>query len=71
MKELESLKEMYEGKINQYLEQIDKLFQEKAEFNQQCQTFIQEDNKMNKIIRDLEERYKKDHKNSLEALAVI
>ena len=45
--------------------------QEKAEFNQQCQIFLQEDNKMNKVIKDLEERYKKDIKNAREAFLVL
>lgn len=65
------MKDHYEGKIDNYLQQIDKLLQEKGEFNQQCQIFIQEDNKMNKIIKDLEERYKKDIKNAREAFLVL
>lgn len=62
---------MNQDKINKYLEQMDGLLQEKAEFNQKFQIFLQEENKMNKIIRDLEDRYKKDLKNSMDALAVI
>lgn len=65
------MKVQFEARIDKYLEQIDALLREKSEFNQQCQIFIQEDAKMNKTIKDLEERYKKDIKNAREAFLVL
>lgn len=68
---LEKIKKEEEEKLEECLKKIQKLIQEKSEFNKQFEKYRLEQKKMDKMLKDQQERYKLDMKNIKEAFLSI